>query len=103
MFLREQVAEEDRDYLRFLIFGNTDGPCIAMRTVYGQIMEQGKVYPGAYKTITTTSLLDGMANYRPTTQQTEVLIGDDRMEALGDNTVVERIFSGQRERLSVNI
>jgi hypothetical protein len=104
-----------------------------MRAVYGQIMEQGEVYPGAYKTITTASLLDNMANYRPTTQQTEVLIGelsglfqshcamhirkivvndgklvlnipnDDRIEALGEDTVVERIFSGQREQLSVNI
>jgi hypothetical protein len=49
MFLRVQVAEEDRDYLRFLIFGKTDSPCIAMRAVFTQIIKQGEVYPGAYK------------------------------------------------------
>jgi hypothetical protein len=133
MFLRVQVAEEDRDYLRFLIFDETDNPCIAMRAVFTQIIKQEEVYHGAYKTITTTSLVDNMANYRPTTQQTEVLNNelsdlfqshcavhirrvvvndrklvlnipnDDRMEALEEDTVVEEIFSGQREKQSVKI
>jgi hypothetical protein len=148
MFLQVQVAEEDRDYLRFLIFreeqlliyrwrvhlfGKTDSPCIAMVAVFTQILKQKDMYPEAYKTITTASLVDDMADSRPTTQQTEVLINelsdffpnhcamhrrkfvvndkklmlkipnDDRIEALKEDTVVEEIFSGNREQPSVKI
>jgi hypothetical protein len=148
MFLQVHVPEEDKDYLRFPIFredqlliyrwrghlfGKTDSPCIAMMAVFTQILIQKDVYPEAYKTITTASLVDDMADSRPTTQQIEVLINelsdffpkycamyirkfvvndkelmlkipnDDRIQALKEDKVVEDIFSEKLEQPSVKI
>jgi hypothetical protein len=87
----------------------------------------------AYKTITTASLVDDMADSRPTTQQIGVLIDelsdffpkhcamyiwkfvvndkelmlkiphDDRIQALNEEDVVENIFSGKLEQPGVKI
>jgi hypothetical protein len=148
MFLQVQVAEEDKDYLRFLIFredqlliyrwrvhlfGKTDSPCIAMMAVFTQILKQKDMHPKAYKTITTASLVDDMADSRPTTQQIEVLINElsdffpkhcamyirkfvvndkelmlkipneDRIQALKEDGVVEDIFSGKLEQPGMKI
>jgi hypothetical protein len=63
MFLQVVVPEEDRDYLRFLIykedqlliyrwkvhlFGKTDSPCVAMMAVFTQILKEKEKYPEAY-------------------------------------------------------
>jgi hypothetical protein len=91
MFLQVQVAEEDKDYLRFQIFrkdqlliyrwrvhlfGEMDSPCIAMMAVFTQIVKQKDMYTKAYKTITTACLVDNMADSRSTTQQIGVLIDE---------------------------
>jgi hypothetical protein len=52
------------------------GPCIVMMTVFTRILKQKDMYPEAYKTITTASLVDDMADSRPTTQQIGVLINE---------------------------
>jgi hypothetical protein len=104
-----------------------------MMAVFTQILKQKDMYPEAYKTITTASLVDDMADSRPTTQQIEVLINelsdffpkhcamyiqkfvvsdkelmlkipnDDRIQALKEDEVVEDIFSGKLEQPSVKI
>jgi hypothetical protein len=111
--------------LPFLWETKQPGPSIAMMAVFTQILKQRDMYPEAYKTITTASLVDDMTDYRPTTQQIGVLINelsdffpkhcamyiqkfvvndrelmlkilhDDRMQALKENKVVENIFSGK--------
>jgi hypothetical protein len=105
------------------------GPCIAMMAVFTRILKQKDMYPEAYKTITTASLVDNMADSRPTTQQIRVLINelsdffpkhcamyihkfvvndrelmlkilhDDRMQALKEDEVVENIFSGKLDQV----
>jgi hypothetical protein len=87
------------------------------------------MYPEAYKTITTASLVDDMADSRPTTQQIGVLINelrdffpkhcamyiqkfvvndgelvlrflhDDGVRALEEDEVVESIFSGKLDQV----
>jgi hypothetical protein len=62
MFLQVVVPEEDRDYLRFLIykedqllisrlkvhlFRKTDSPCVAMMAVFTQILKEKEKYPEA--------------------------------------------------------
>jgi hypothetical protein len=82
MFLQVQVPQQERDKLRFLLyvegqlqvyrwnvhlFGKTDSPCIAMMAVFTTIMENQNLYPEAFDTITTASLVDDMADLRPST------------------------------------
>jgi hypothetical protein len=115
------------------LFRKTDSPCIAMMSVFTQILKQKDMYPEAYKTITTASLVDNMADSRPTTQQIGVLINelsdffpkhcamyirkfvvndkelmlkiphDDRLQALKEDNLVEDILSGKLEQPGVKI
>jgi hypothetical protein len=101
--------------------------------VFTQILKQKDMYPEAYKTITTASLVDDVADSRPTTQQIGVLIDElsdffpkhcamyirkfvvndkelmlkipheDRIQALKEDNVVEDIFSRKLEQLAVKI
>jgi hypothetical protein len=70
MFLQVLVEQEDRNFLRFLLykddqlliyrwkvhlFGKTDSQCVAMMAVFTQILKEKDKYPEAYKTITKAS------------------------------------------------
>jgi hypothetical protein len=89
MFLQVQVPQQEIDKLRFLLyvegqlqvyrwnvhlFGKTDRPFIAMMAVFTTIMENKNLYPEAFAIITTASLVNDMADSRPSTQQVKVLI-----------------------------
>jgi hypothetical protein len=105
------------------------GPCIAMMAVFTQILKQKDMYPEAYKTITTASLVDDMTDSHPTTQQIGVLINklsdffpkhcalyiqkfvvndrelmikilhDNRMQALKEDEMVQNIFAGKLNQM----
>jgi hypothetical protein len=51
-----------------------DSPYIAMMSVFTTIIENKNLYPEAFATTTTASLVDDMADSRPSTQQVKVLI-----------------------------
>jgi hypothetical protein len=89
MFLQAQVPQQEIDKLRSLLyvegqlqvyrwnvhlFGKTDRPFIAMMAVFTTIMENKNLYPEAFAIITTASLVNDMADSRPSTQQVKVLI-----------------------------
>jgi hypothetical protein len=89
MFLQIQVPIEDRDYLRFLLyqddqlliyrwkvhlFGKTDSPCVAMMAVFTQAMRRKEEYPEAFQTIMHASLVDDMADSRPSAQELKQLM-----------------------------
>jgi hypothetical protein len=89
MFLQIKVPIEDRDYLRFLLyrdnqlliyqwkvhlFGKTDSPCVAMMAVFTQAMRHEEEYPEAFQTITHASLVDDMADSRPSAQELKQLM-----------------------------
>jgi hypothetical protein len=104
-------------------------PCIAMMSVFTRILKQKDIYLEAYKTITTASLVDDIADSRPTTQQIGVLTNelsdflqkhcamyiqtsvvndrelmlkiphDNRMQALKEDEVVENILSGKLDQV----
>jgi hypothetical protein len=89
MFLQVCVPDEDRDNLKFLLyidgqlqvyrwnvhlFGKTDSPCVAMMAVFTTILKNKKEYPEAFDTITAASLVDDMADSRPSAQQIKLLI-----------------------------
>jgi hypothetical protein len=89
MFLQIQVLIEDRDYLRFLLyrddqlliyrwkvhlFGKTNSPCVAIMAVFTQAMQHKEEYPEEFQTITHASLVDNMADSRPSAQELKQLM-----------------------------
>jgi hypothetical protein len=89
MFLQVRVPPEDKDYLRFLcyeggkfviylytvhLFGKCDSPCVSMASVFLQALAHKDVFPQAFATIANASLVDDMADSRPTKQQIRELV-----------------------------
>jgi hypothetical protein len=89
MFLQVGVPPEEKEYLRFLwyeagkvviyhyrvhLFGKCDGPCVVMGAIFLQALKHKGKFPEAFKTITKASLVDDMADSRPTKKHMEHLV-----------------------------
>jgi hypothetical protein len=115
------------------LFGKTNSPCVAMMAVFTTILKNKKEYPEAFDTITVASLVDNMADSRPSAQQIKLLINqltsffpkhcsmhirkyilnnldmmlaippEDRIAALQDDNVLRVIFAGTQEPPSLKI
>jgi hypothetical protein len=89
IFLQVCVPEDDKDYLRFLwyeegkiviycykvhLFGKCDSPCVAMAAIFLQSLKHKDEFLEAIQTIAKASLVDDMADSRPTEDMARELI-----------------------------
>jgi hypothetical protein len=89
MLLQVRVPPEEREYLRFLwyeagkvviywnrvhLFGKCDSPCVAMAAIFLQALKHKDKFSEAFETISKASLVDDMADSRPTKKHMEDLV-----------------------------
>jgi hypothetical protein len=89
MFLQVRVPPLETDYLRFIwykndavviyryrvhLFGKCDSPCVSMAAIFLQALKHKAKFPAAFKTIAKASLVDDMADLRPTKHEIKDLI-----------------------------
>jgi hypothetical protein len=48
------------------LFGKGDSPCVAMAAIFLQALKHRETFPEAFQTIAKASLVDDMADSRPT-------------------------------------
>jgi hypothetical protein len=89
MFLQVRVTPSEKDYLRFLwyenddvviyryrvhLFCTCDSPCVSIAAIFLQALNYKDKFPEAFKTIAKASLVDDMADSRPTKHEIKDLI-----------------------------
>jgi hypothetical protein len=137
MFLQIRVPEDEKDYLCFLwyekgkvyryrchLFGKCNSPCVAMAAIFLQVLKHKDEFPEAFETIAKASLVDDMADSRPSKDQIKELVyqpinffplcamdirtfvansydimtdlkPEQRVKYLEDNEILKHFFKGQ--------
>jgi hypothetical protein len=117
MFLQVRVPPEEKDYLRFLwyeegevviyrytvhLFGKCDSLCVSMAAIFLQALTHKEKFPQAFETMAKASLVDDMADSRPTRLEITELV--DQLIAFFPLCALEiRKFVGNSLELMQNL